>query len=220
MPRRTNTCYATGRTFEPGEEFKTFLYEINDGGYERRDYTLDLRPPSSPPWVASWRARRPPPAEKTARKLDRAALYTFFKRLQDDDSAEKIQFRFVLALLLWRRKVLKFKASETVEGNEFWDFIEPKAQDRYRVLKPALDDAETETLSAQIEDLLSDMAAGGAIELPDSFNDELPTDHDGVAATTETAGIEQQRPAPPAGADAAHPNAIPASHPDPEPPHA
>jgi len=107
MPRRGEACAACGRDFQPGETIRAYLYEFPEG-YERRDYCANCRPPDEPFAIGSWQTRRPQPTAKKTSAFDREAIYRFFEQLEDADTPEKQRLRFVLALLLWRKKVLKF----------------------------------------------------------------------------------------------------------------
>lgn len=162
MPRRGEACFACQTAFDFGTIFHAFLYETQQG-YERRDYCLTCDPPTEPATLGSWRTRRPQPTVRKAAVFDREAVLGFFQRLSKAERPEQIQFRFVLALLLWRKKVLKFDSTQTLEGQEHWRFLLPVTQESYDVLKPELDEEEIEKLSGQLEDLLA--GAGGDPEL-------------------------------------------------------
>lgn len=177
MSRPGEACLACRREFPTGEAFQAGLYE-SPAGYERRDYCLNCGVPAEPSPLAVWKTRRPAPTKK-AQPFDREAIYGFFQRLDGPDpesgtaepadalagppgagtepaglSAEKVQFRFVLALLLWRKKILKFEQTLHEGGREIWQFAAPAAERTHRVERPDLDEAQMEKLSAQLEQLL------------------------------------------------------------------
>lgn len=154
MPRSGEMCFGTRRAFEPGEEFKVYLYDTPDG-YERRDYALDYEPPAEPAPLATWRTHR---ATETTRKLqafDPQAVQMFFERLADATTPQQVQFRFVLALLLWRKKALRLERTRQVDEHEVWHFIAPRTGVLHDVTRPELDEAELESLSSQLEQLLA-----------------------------------------------------------------
>jgi hypothetical protein len=154
MPRAGNACVACGRTFEVGESFRACLYEMPEG-YDRRDYCRDCPVPASPDPVATWTPRRAAPAPKRVQRFDREAVYRFFERLDEADEPDKVQFRFVLALLLWRKKVLKLERSVTVDEREIWEFRMPVVGELHRVARPELAEEHLERLSMQVEQLLA-----------------------------------------------------------------
>jgi hypothetical protein len=157
MPRAGRACAGCGRTFDANETFRALLYEAR-GTYERRDYCLNCPPPEQPVPVGTWQTRRPAPTGKKAQAFDREAIYSFFQRLEDADTPEQVQFRFVLALLLWRKRVLKFTATLETNTGECWEFQAPVAGETHRVRRPALAEDQLERLSTRLEQLLSGRA--------------------------------------------------------------
>jgi hypothetical protein len=154
MPRRNDACAGCGRAFEVGQPLQAFLYESR-AGYERRDYCLGCQPADQPEPLGIWRTQRPAPPTRKAQPFDREAVYALFQRLEDEEEPEKIRLRFVLALLLWRKKVLKFEGSEAVGGQETWQFSVPRTDETHHVPRPALDEEQVEWLSAQLERALA-----------------------------------------------------------------
>lgn len=160
MPRQSPSCCACQREFEIDETFGAFLYTAA-GGFERRDYCAACTPADDAA-LAHWKTRRPAPAARRAPVFDRETVFAFFTRLDDADTPDKLQFRFVLALLLWRKKVLRFTETLSDAEGEVWRFETPTGGQRYDVRRPDLDEGQIERLSAQLEQLL----AGGAAEAP------------------------------------------------------
>ena len=154
MPRRNEACTGCRRAFEVGQPLQAFLYESR-AGYERRDYCLDCPPPDQPVALGFWKTRRPAPPTRKTQPFDREAIYALFQQLEDDEEPEKIRLRFVLALLLWRKKVLKFERSEPAGGQEIWQFSVPRTDETHRVPRPALDEDQIERLSTQLEQVLA-----------------------------------------------------------------
>jgi hypothetical protein len=133
---------------------QAYLFESPEG-YERRDYCASCRPPDEPFAIGSWKTRRLQPAVKAAQKFDREALQGFFEQLEDAETAERRQLRFVLALLLWRKKALKFEGSGVEDGREVWRFVAPRSGAAHTVVRPDLDEERLERLVEQLEGLLS-----------------------------------------------------------------
>jgi hypothetical protein len=173
MPRRGEACAMCRHSFEPGETIHACLYE-SPAGYERRDYCTNCQPPDKPFAIGSWKTRRPEPATKKTQAFDRETIYGLFERLEDADTPQQQQLRFVLALLLWRKKVLKFDRSETREDGEVWHFVVPRTDDAHSVQRPDLDEEQLDRLGTQLEVLLA-----GEVESLDSVPSGLDQDeHD------------------------------------------
>ena len=154
MPRRAEVCLACQHPFEIGETFQALLFN-GAAGYERRDYCLACRPTDHAEALATWRTRRPEPAMKRVRPFDREAICGFFERLADADEPNQVQFRFVLGLLLWRKRVLKLERTITERGRELWEFLAVRTGAVHRVERPDLAEEQLERLSVQLEQLLA-----------------------------------------------------------------
>lgn len=154
MPRHAEVCAACGRPFEIGAIFQACLHEVA-AGYERRDYCLECPPSEDPAPVAAWKTRLPEPVATKLQPFDREVIYRFFERLEETDEPHSLQFRFVLALLLWRKKVLKLERSLESAGREIWEFVAPRSGAAHRVERPDLAEDELERLGAQLEQLLA-----------------------------------------------------------------
>lgn len=164
MPRRSEACQACNKSFAVGDAIRVLLYE-SPAGYERRDFCGTCEHPVEPPPLALWRTHRPAPSTRPAHAFDREAIFGFFLRMSAVEQPAQIQFRFVLALLLWRKRVLKFTDSRVENGAEAWHFVTVRGDQSFDVVKPELDEDQIERLSQQLETLL----AGGdeqAIDAP------------------------------------------------------
>ena len=110
-PKPSRVCAATGRPFEPGEKIFTVLFEEN-GEIQRRDLCAEAfaktrRPENALAW---WSSRLPSGGEKKEKLAPNDALIDFFESLAD--RPEEAALRYVLALLLTRRRVLRFEREE------------------------------------------------------------------------------------------------------------
>ena len=193
MPKRGELCAACNNGFEPGDDIRAYLFESPEG-YERRDYCLDCTPPDQAFAIGSWQTRRPLPAAKKIQVFDRAAMLNFFERLVDADTPPKQQLRFVLGLLLWRKKVVKFDHGGTdQDGRELWHFTVPRTGAKYTVLRPELDEEQLERLGMQLEGLMSgevnDLSAMVADSDESEEEDAAGTDSDEICAEAVNAEI-------------------------------
>ncbi len=154
MPKQADACVACGRTFEIGESFTAYLHDTPTG-YERRDFCGACPAPEAERAVGFWRAHRNSPRPHKAQAIDREAILAFFERLGGAAEPEKVQFRFVLALLLWRKRVLKLDTTDNDGAVEFWVFHEVRTGRSHRIARPPLDEPQLDRLSAQLESLLT-----------------------------------------------------------------
>jgi len=159
LPAASDRCAADGRIFAPGQVVRTVLF-AKDGAYARRDYCLGCRPIDETGLIGAWTRRRPAAASEKPAAFDAEAAFKYFRRLGDDDGAERQQFRFVLALLLWRKKLLKLAETAQRDERELWQFRSPRTAESFEVVRPDLAEDEIERLSGQLESLLAGVEPG------------------------------------------------------------
>lgn len=134
VPRTTGVCARTGRELSPGEPVVAALIELTD---DEREAIRRARPDdpalglglrridvAAEAWEAGdrpgpeavfsyWKTAVPEPNAKPKLFVDDASLLQLLVRLEDAEGDERVAFRFVLALILLRKKLLRFDGSET-----------------------------------------------------------------------------------------------------------
>lgn len=154
LPRHAPVCGICAREFAVGAPFRVFL-SLRDGAFVREDVCDACDAPSHAGVVGWWRTHRKAPPERKTHAFDREAIYAFFSRLEDDSQTDRRQFRFVLALLLWRKKVLKLADTTVSSDGEVWNYTAVHDGKVYAVVRPQLDEQQMESLSEQLESLLA-----------------------------------------------------------------
>jgi hypothetical protein len=158
MPPVSGRCASCQREFEPGAELRACLFSVGLG-YQRRDYCPSCMGDPPADLVGWWKAHRPLGSERRAPALDREALYQLFVELENTAREGAKQLRFVLALLLWRRKVLWLESTDPSDGAESWRYTARGPGTTHVVERPAIPADEMERLSQQLECLV----AGGEV---------------------------------------------------------
>jgi len=81
-------------------------------------------------------------------------LLAFFRRLSTEVEPEKVNFRFVLTLILMRKRKLKYDSSRNENGNEIWT-LRVTGEDRNEdVVNPHLSEDQIQQLSEQMGQIL------------------------------------------------------------------
>ncbi len=147
-------CYATGTEFEPGDEYFAALVQTQQG-LERRDYSVEYWEQNNPEVYCFWKSRMATGNKKKKMFVDDEMLMSFFDRLKDEKEQEKLNFRFVLMLILMRKRILKYDSSDiTEDGTEIWH-LKVTGQDRtVDVVNPDLTEDMIEQISAQMSQIL------------------------------------------------------------------
>ncbi len=151
--RPLGQCHGTGRRIEYGDEYFGALVETAEG-LERRDYCVDYWQDRKPEVFCYWKARLPDPQQKKQVFVDDDMLIAFFERLEGETEQEKINFRFVLALVLMRKRRLKYDSSGMEDGREIWRLRVTGDKQTVDVINPRLDEGQIEQLSSQIGQIL------------------------------------------------------------------
>ena len=149
-------CYGTGRKIEHGEEYFGALIEV-ENGMQRRDYCADYWDSEKPEVFCYWKSRLPHPDEKKQIFVDDNMLMAFFERLENETEQEKVNFRFVLALILMRKRRLKYNATRYEDDKEIWCLRvvgDKSADNNVEVINPHLDEEQVKQLSTQIGQIL------------------------------------------------------------------
>jgi hypothetical protein len=146
-------CYGTERKIESGEEYFAALVETEEG-LQRRDFCSDYWESQKPDVFCYWKTRLPEPGQKKQLFVDDQMLMAFFERLEKETEPEKINFRFVLALILMRKRILKYDDTRTEDGREIWRLRMVGEKQIVEVVNPHLDEEQIEQLSSQIGEIL------------------------------------------------------------------
>lgn len=117
ISRSTGVCAATGRPLAEGERCVAVLVEREDGQtMERRDFAVDAwesgarpRPPLR--MVGSWRTTVCSQDQKKKQLLSDEELLDLFEQMPAEGDARRLAFRYVLALLLIRRRLLRHEGT-------------------------------------------------------------------------------------------------------------
>ncbi len=147
------TCSGSGRAIEPGEDFIATLVEA-EGGFERRDYTVEYWMANKPAVYCYWKSTMPKDDKKKKIFVDNDMLLAFFERLATETDEEKVNFRFVLTLVLMRKRLVKYDSSQTVDGKEIWKVKITGRNETADVVNPQLTEDKIGQLSDQLGQIL------------------------------------------------------------------
>ncbi|MBW8042407.1 MAG: hypothetical protein FVQ85_20760 [Planctomycetes bacterium] len=147
-------CGGSGKKIEYGEEYFGALAETEEG-LKRQDFCADYWNEHKPEVFCYWKTKLPHPDEKKQLFIDDEMLMSFFERLAEETEQEKINFRFVLTLVLMRKRRLKYDSSKVEDGNEIWRLrIAGGDKEFVEVINPRLDEEQIEQLSSHIGQIL------------------------------------------------------------------
>lgn len=192
LGRRTGICASTGEPLEPGADVVTVLVEADDGeGFERLDFSADAwdagaRPPEGRAEFAFWRGVQPASGAKPqGRLVSDDELLELFGRTssagleEGDEDPRQLTFRYVLALLLIRRRMLTVMSTSQQDGAVVMKVrVRGRPDEVLEVLDPGLDDTALEAETQALIEML----------VPEADEQAAPADDAGGAPQADEEG--------------------------------
>ena len=163
ISRTTGTCAHTGEALPPGTPCVAVLCErVEDEGFERLDYSAAAWESGARPagLFSYWKTTVPSDDRRQKMLVDDEVLLDLFDRLAEDERPGRLAFRFVLGLILMRKKHLKLTGRESaLEGQpEKWFLLRRGAEpnDPPMVLtNPELTEDDIRELTEQLGEILN-----------------------------------------------------------------
>ena len=156
VARPLGKCHVTDQPIAAGEKFMAALRET-PMGFERVDVSMSA-------WaefdrkdvIAFWQATMPALEQKKKLFVDDEVLCDLFERLKDTTEPPKLNFRFVLGLILMRKKMLVYDESRVEDGKDIWVVHFKGREDKLDLLNPKLDEAQVTEVSTQLGQILNE----------------------------------------------------------------
>jgi len=201
IERPTGHCAFTGRELEPGEAYMATLVEVDEPegddrggaprsaaaalGLKRLDVSMDQWKSNHRPerLFGYWKSTIAEPNKKKKLFIDDDVLLNLLRRLGDSEEPQRIAFRFVLALVLMRRKMVRYdrtdlrapaagrggsdaEQSDPGSKSESWWILTPKLDpskgplgkwkedEQIDVFDPHLDESQIQQVTEQLSEIL------------------------------------------------------------------
>jgi hypothetical protein len=147
----SRVCAASGRELKPGERYWAVLTE-EAGKLVRTDFAAEVWKGPPPGAIAYWKGKIPTAGQKPRKPLiNDELLVDCFERLKDSTDPEGQNFRYVVALLLMRRKRFKFEdAGRDEQGRDVLIVRESRDGTVHTVVDPRLDDEQIAAVQAEV----------------------------------------------------------------------
>jgi len=173
VQRPTGRCAFTDIELVPGTDYIATLVEDDEqpGGLRRLDVSLNAWEAGSRPerLFSFWKSEVPEPETRKKLFVDDTVLMSLIERLGEDGRDDRTAFRFVIALILMRKKLLRYDGTEqqTIddEPREVW-LMTPKVdvtkghfgkwdeKKTLHIIDPALDEAGIQQVTEQLGQVL------------------------------------------------------------------
>lgn len=147
----TRRCAASERELTPNEVFYSVL--VRDGAdVVRRDYAESAWEGPPEGTVGCWKSQMPSAEAKRLKLAPNEVMLTLLEELENQPSKQHL--RYLIALMLVRRRAAQLLDTEAVDGRELL-VIQPAKQDEVRVMvAEPMDAAHAQQLQEELVSLL------------------------------------------------------------------
>jgi hypothetical protein len=153
LGRPGRQCSACDREFEENAEFTAVLFERGEV-FERGDFCDPCTGSAVQEGFSHWRTRLPPRETKKRLFVDDQTLVDLFVQLGQREAPLHQHFRFVLMLVLMRKRLVKFLQSVQKEDQSLWKVALQADKSEHMVADPRLSEDEVEAVSRQLGQIL------------------------------------------------------------------
>lgn len=160
LKSRAHECARTGRPFNEGEVFHTAIYfDTSTGEFIRRDISLDAWAEETAERTAfsSWKSEYVPPesvARARAEISSKEGAENLLRRLVEEDESHTENARYILALMLERKRQLVPKEVKHTESGPMLIYENRKTGEVFIIRDPELRLDEIEAVQEEVAMLL------------------------------------------------------------------
>lgn len=149
----TRRCTATGRELKTGEKFFGVL-RADGPRLTRQDFSAEAWPGPPTDAIAYWAGRVPATDAPPKPRFDDDMSIECLRRLDGCESASQVNLRYVLALLLMRRKRLRLDDERIEAGHSVLVFCDAKTGEPHLVRDPRISAEELQLVQDEVFRLL------------------------------------------------------------------
>lgn len=159
--RGARECSVCAKGFAPDDEYVSCIVEEQEDVFARRDMCpahwakREAEFVADPRLISYWRSKVPAKKDETRElRLNLPALWNFFMHLEKPKTRLEENFKYIIALMLMRKKLLELRREIRKNSVEVWVFASVKNPDaEYPVLKPDLSEADILRLTGELKEL-------------------------------------------------------------------
>jgi len=146
--------------FAVGDEYYSAVVETNEENrLARCDFCPGCWEPDPQGYFSFWKTRVPEPEPRPShgpRLIDFERLMQLFERLEDKEDEQNLRFRYVLALVLMRKRRLRLVSPRRLTGRrgEMLTLREVGSDRQCRIANPGLADEEIRSVTDRLREIL------------------------------------------------------------------
>jgi hypothetical protein len=155
IKRSSNGCLLCNKGFAEDEEYYSALFDENDT-FIRKDFcTLCWYKGKESGPFSFWKTKVPKKDRLVQALVNTDILLDMFMRLDGNIESHQRNLRYVLALYLIRKKVLRIKSFKRQNEEEIITLSYPKEDREFEVFNPNLKEEEIEAITSEMNQLLN-----------------------------------------------------------------
>jgi len=155
---RAKECAVSGVAFEPSQKIRAAIFPDPDSsGYLRKDFTVEAwaaREGEDTPfstWITTY---HPPVIEEKAEDVVEDDPETLLRRMVDEDEEHTENARYILAVMLERKKLLRETDTQQVPSGILRVYEHRKTGDVFIIKDPQIPLSEVDRVQEEIRELL------------------------------------------------------------------
>lgn len=184
---RSRECALTHRAFSDGETIVTALYpDPESGGYLRSDFSMeawDQLPADAQPAFSFWKSTFSASTDSSEKDEEKLSPEEVLRRLIDEDEDHTENTRYILAVMLERRKLLRETDQQRTTNGILRVYEHRKTGEIFLIRDPDIALSQVEALQDEVIMLLENNGRKPASPNP---SEEAPAGETAQDATPET----------------------------------
>jgi hypothetical protein len=155
---RARECAESGTAFEAGQKIRAAIFpDPYSSGYLRKDYTIEAwagRDDEEQPFSTWLTTYEPPLVEEKAEDVVDEDPETLLKRLVEEDEEYTENARYILAVMLERKKLLRETDTQEVPSGILRVYEHRKTGDVYIIKDPQIPLSDVDRVQEEVRQLL------------------------------------------------------------------
>lgn len=154
VTKPTHHCARLERALEVGETYYSGLLEEGDS-FVRLDFSVDAwQEEDKTPFFSYWKTRVQSQEEKKKKLvIDAEAFYTFFLNLLECEEESKQLFRYLVALILVRKRILRLDEIEKGPEGDSLMVYDRRTEKTYTITCPEATEERLEEAQGQLNEI-------------------------------------------------------------------
>ena len=155
---RARECVESGDAFQSGQKIRAAIFpDPESSGYLRKDYTIEAwenREGEENPFSCWLTTYEPPVTEEKAEDVVEDDPETLLKRLVDEEEEHTENARYILAVMLERKKLLRETDTQEIPSGILRIYEHRKSGDVYIIKDPQISLTDVDRVQEEVRQLL------------------------------------------------------------------